>query len=39
MYAEKMINLKIFINYKNLVKFTIIKQSNQKQIKWSKLFE
>ena len=38
-YVEKAFELKIFTNHKNLMHFIKIKQLNQKQIKWSKLFE
>ena len=38
-YVKEMINLEIYINYKNLIEFTITKQLNQKQIKWLKLLE
>ena len=38
-YAEKALKLNIYINYKNLISFTIIKVLNQKQVKWLKLLK
>ena len=36
-YIEGAIKTIIYINYKNLLSFTIIKEFNRRQVKWSEL--
>ena len=38
-YVEKAFELTIYTNHKNLLQFTIIKQLNRRQVRWSKLLE
>ena len=39
MYAEEASELDIYIDHKNLIQFTIIKQFNRRQIRWSQLLK